>query len=174
MSIEGDDSRARDAANARRVSSDDDDANASLLRANEKREGTAARLGVFEYSRERGLARFRAFGRFSELRRAFFGERLRGDRGVVAASTTRGWIRAMGIALREERAELSDVVQRADVARCGQRRSLTKREEGVEVQGPKVELQRGVDVGGVVPTGSNRGCRRVGIGGTGAGVGGGR
>ena len=96
MSIEGDDVRARFAANARRVSSDDDDANAALLRANEKREGTAARLGVFEYSRERGLARFRAFGRFSELRRAFFGERLRGDRGVVAASTTRVRVRAMG------------------------------------------------------------------------------
>ena len=69
----------------------------------------------------------------------------------------------MGIALLRERAErtLSSGRRRAvwstavvDVARGG-----------VEVRGPEVELQRGVDVGGVVPTGSDRGCRRVGIGG---------
>ena len=181
MSIEGDDGGARDAANARRVSSDDGDAMAAFLRADEEREGTPARLGVREYPRERGFARFRAFGRFSELRRAVFGERLRGERGFVAASTRGGGVRAMGIALGEERAELSDVVQRADVARGGQRRSLTKREEGVEVHGREVELQRGVDVGvggggGGVGSGRGRGrgCRRVGIGGVGVGVGGGR
>ena len=33
------------------------------------------------------------------------------------------------------------------------------------MQGPKVELQRGVDVGGGRPDRSSRGCRRVGIGG---------
>ena len=57
MSIEGDDVLRAPPLNARRMAVGVTTTNAAL-RANEKREGTAARLGVFEYLRERGLARF--------------------------------------------------------------------------------------------------------------------